>query len=294
MKNLLLILLAVLTSVLSVDSYAQTRQIQGVKNQLDRTKQAAAAKVPKVPQVTRIPTPRVPDVKHDRKVAPRFNPRVLDFKLPKSVLADNKYRSAFLSLSKNSKTTGDDYLQLYFTMGCDTLYNHIFSQLKLDSVADKYLDVEKPTPERLADVLSTARQQFPKQPNIGFMRTPSGILIERATPRYYKQVLEADSTFIDLDAALLGQIYDEYLPKATNEGNILYYYMTGLYEYIIPSLERYFKYFEKYPASDNFIQQHINEIVPKFQMLERSYNALGLTERRDSLVTNPIYQRVIK
>gem|GEM_PF-6200882 len=126
------------------------------------------------------------------------------------------------------------------------------------------------------------------------MRTPSGILIERATPRYYKQVLEADSTFIDLDAAILGQIYDEYLPKATNEGNILYYYMTGLYEYIIPSLERYFKYFEKYPASDNFIQRHINEIVPKFQMLERSYNALGLTERRDSLVTNPIYQRVIK
>lgn len=291
MKDILFILIAVMAGVLSIDSYAQSSQIKGVKNQLDRAKQAASAKVPKVPQVS---IPCVIDTKNNSHVLREFKPKVLSYKIPKSILAANKYNSAFSSLLKNSKATGDDYLLLYYTMGCDSKYDPILNNLKLDSVADKYLSVDNPTPERLAEVLATARQQFPKQPDIQFLRTPSGLLIDRATPRYYQQVLNADSTFTDMDAAILSQIYDEYLPMATNEGSILYYYLTGLYEYAIPSLEHYFKTFEKYPASDNFIKRHINEIVPKFQMLERSYNAIGFTERRDSLVANPIYQRVIK
>lgn len=293
MKNLLF-LIVFTAGLFSSDLLAQTSQIRGVKNQIEQTRRAVLDKMPKAPQVPRIPITRVQNHNGKTSTMPVFKPRPLGVNFPKSFLLENKYRSVFVSLSKDSTATGDDYLQLYYTMGCDSQFPLIGSNLKLETVADKYLDIDTPTPERLAEVLAIARQQFPQQPYIGLLQTPSTLLLERATSRYYSQVLAADSTFTDQDAAILGQLYDEFLQGMDNDGNILYYYLTGLYEYAIPPLERYFKIFEECPASDRYINRHINEIAPRFHLLERCYDAIGFNEQRDSLVASSNFKRIVK
>lgn len=293
MKNLLF-LIVFTAGLFSSDLFAQTNQIRGVKNQLEQTRRAVLDKMPKAPQVLRIPITRVQ--KHNGKTStiPVFKPRALGVNLPKSVLLEKKYQSVFVSLSKDPTATGDDYLQLYYTMGCDSQFPIIGSNLKLETVADKYLDIDTPTPERLAEVLAIARQQFPQQQYIGPLLTPSSLLLERATTRYYIQVLAADSTFTNRDAAILAQLYDEFRQGLNNDGNILYYYLTGLYEYAIPPLESYCEFFEKHSVSDRYINRHINEIAPRFHLLERCYDAMSFSEQRDSLLASPSFKRIIK
>lgn len=287
-------MILVAAGLFSSDLSAQARQIRNMNNQIEQSRRAVLDKMPKVPQIPRVPSPPVPSDKRKPSVLREFRPKVLDYNEPEAILSANKYLSAFASLSKKPTATGDDYLQLYFTMGSDSLYSPIIYNLEYKTVADKYLDIDSPTPELLAEVLAIARQQFPKQRQIGPLQTPSTLLLERATLRYYLQVLAADSTFTNQDAAILSQIYDEYRQGMTNEGNILYYYLTGMYEYAIPSLNRYYKTFEDHPVSDRYINRHINEITPKFRLLERCYDAIGFTERRDSLIASPTYQRIIK
>lgn len=295
MKHLSIVLLVVVAAVLSLDSFAQTNRIEGMKNQIEQARKEVMDKIPKVPQVPHVPNPHMsPYKKKGTSVLREFRSKILDYKVPESILLATKYPLLFASLSKDSTATGEDYLQLYFTMGCDSLYSPIICNLKLETVADKYLDIDSPTPERLGEVLAIARQQFPKQRLIGPLQTPSALLLERATQRYYSQVLAADSTFTKDDAAILSQLFDEYRRGWINEGSTLYFYLTELYEYAIPPLERYYKTFEDHPTSDRFINRHINEIVPKFKLLEKCYEAIGYTERRDSLIAKPTYQRIIK
>ncbi|MDE7153458.1 MAG: hypothetical protein K2O00_03295 [Muribaculaceae bacterium] len=278
----LLFLIVVASGLFSSVLLAQTNQIRGVKKQMEQTNRASLDRIPKVPKVPRVSINR------------KLNWTVPDINLPKSLQSENKYQSAFDSLSKNSTATGEDYMLLYFTMGSDSLYSQIVHHLKYETIADKYLDIDRPTPEQLAEVLAIAQLQFPNQRYIGMLHTPSTLLLERATTRYYLQVLADDSTFTNQDAAILSQLYDEYRQKFNNEGSILYYYLTESYEYALPPLERYFGRFEEYPESDGYITRHISEIAPKFRILERCYEAMGLSERRDSLLANPTYQRVIK
>lgn len=294
MNNYLALLIVMAVGLFTSDMSAQTSQIRGVKNQLEQTRRAVLNKMPKVPQVPRLPITRVKNYNGKISTIPVFKPRTLGVNMPNALLLEKKYRSAFDSLSNDSTVTGDDYLQLYYTMGCDSLFHVIGCNLKLETVADKYLDIDTPTPERLAEVLAIARQQFPKQRHIGPFQTPSTLLLERATSRYYSQVLAADSTFTGQDAAILGQLYDEFRKEMNNEGNVLYYYITGLYEYAISPLERYYKIFKKNPVSDRYISRHINEIAPRFRLLERCYDAIGFTEQRDSLIASPTYQQIIK
>lgn len=124
------------------------------------------------------------------------------------------------------------------------------------------------------------------------MREPQ--TVERATRRYYSLVSEADSTFTVRDAAILCQLFDEYWQGMNNEGNVLYYYLTGLYEYALPPLERYFKVLEENSASEGYLNRRIDEVAPRFRLLERCYEAMGFSERRDSLLASPIYKRAIK
>lgn len=296
MKNFVF-LIVVVAGLFSRDLLAQTSQIRGVENQLEQTSRSVLNKMPKVPQAPKVPrVPILHEQTHKGKasVIRKFKPTAIGVNLPKSILSENKYQSAFGSLSKDPTATGDDYLQLYFTMGCDTQYPLIGVNLNLETVVDKYLDIDNPTPERLAEVLAIARQQFPDQRHIGPFQTPSTLLLERATPRYYSQVLASDSTFTNRDAAILAQLYDEFRQGMDNDGNILYYYLSGLYEYALPSLERYFKVFEEYPASDRYVNRHINEIAPRFHLLERCYDAMSFSEQRDSLLASPSFQRIIK
>lgn len=290
MRHLSIVLLFVVAALLSFDSFAQMSHIEGMKNQIEQARKEVMAKMPKVPQV-----PKVPRIKRTSLLKREFSSPVLDDILPKSLQTGLKYRTAFESLKKSNAATGYDYLQLYFTMSCDEKYDPTLSELRIEEVADKYLEIEKPCPERLAEDLEIAKRLFPNQRLIGAtVQTPSNLLIKRATIRYYNQVLSADSTFIDEDAAFLSQIYEEYQPNMDNQGSILYYYLTGLYEYAIPPLERYYKTFEDYPTSDRYINRHIDEIVPKFKILERCYEAIGYTALRDTLIARPTYQRIIK
>lgn len=292
MKNLIYLII-VAAGLFSSSLSAQTRQGRGVKNQIEQARRAVRDKMPKVPQVPQVPRLSVPNVQNS-SVIREFKPTALTYKLPKFIPLGKEYQLAFDSLSNDSTATGDDYLQLFYTLGCDSRYSSIGYHLKCETVADKYLDIENPSPERLAEVLAIAQQQFPEQRHINFLQTPSALLLERATLRYYKQVLAADSAFTYQNAVILIQLYDEYWQDTINDGNTLYCYLSELYEYAVPPLEHYFKTFEDYPVSDGYITQHINEIAPKFRLLERCYEAMGFTERRDSLLANPTYQRIIK
>ena len=287
-----LTLLVFLPAFFSSDLLAQSR-VRSVKNQIEQAKDAALRKIPKVPQVSPVPMLHVQPDKGKTSVIRKFKSTALDLNVPNSFLSEKNYRSTFVSLSENSAATGEDYLQLYYTMGCDSLYLPIGNDLEYKTVADKYLDIDSPTPERLAEVLAIARQQFPKQRHINLLQTPSAFLIERATQRYYSQILAADSTFTYHDATILSKLYHEYRHQLmNNEGIILYYYLTGMYEYAIPALERYFKIFEKFSVSNHHL--NIKEIAPKICLLKKCYEATGLSERRDSLLASPIYQRIIE
>lgn len=299
MKNIVF-LIVVAACLFSSDLSARISQIRNVTNQMQQTRRAVSAKMPKARQVVRVPVhrtpsvPRVPAIKRKPSAIHEFKPTLLDSNALKSLQSEKKYLSAFASLSKDTTATGEDYLQLYFTMGCDSQYSPLLYKLEYETVVDKYLDIDSPTPERLAEVLATARQQFPKQRHILTLHTPSTLLLERATRRYYSQVSEADSTFTARDAAILCQLFDEYRQGMNNEGNVLYYYLTGLYEYALPPLERYFKVLEENPASEGYLNRRIDEAAPRFRLLERCYEAMGFSEQRDSLLASPVYKRTIK
>lgn len=292
----LVFLIVVATGIFSSDLSAQVSQYRGVKNKIEQAKRAASEKIPKEPQVPRKPIRNGQNYK-GRASAMRASKALeaLKAKTPDfGFMSENKYRSAFDSLSKNPAATGEDYLQLYYIMCSDSKYRPIGNDLKFSTVVDKYLDVEKPTPERLAEVFDIARQQYPEQLHRSLSQTPSSYLLERATTRFYMQVLEGDSTFTSQDAAKLSQLYDELRHGKNNEGIALYYYLSGFYEFAFLPLEEYYKTFEIEPGSDKYIKNNINEIASKLFLLEGCYEAIGFSEQRDSLRASAIYQRIIR
>lgn len=303
MKRIITIIIAVLVGICSPVASAQ--QIKGVIDKLKNPTQGIQPKpVPNPPIISGRPTPK-PDVDFNKWKKGLDEIKKQQAELKKNVDKTVKfqrsiygpYYDTYQELLNNRKATADDFLCLYFSMACDSAScKSSLTSTTFRYIADKYLELRTPLPGQLiADIHDTESFRPEKLRTLLFGIPSSDKLLQRAMLRYYRMAYDSDTTLKATDGMLMIGLCQELGGKHTQrDAQALFRYLSGDYNMAANLLADIYKHLLKTPADEYRSEYYYSLSAPQIRLLDKSLERAGLTERRDSLLANPVYQKFLK
>ena len=309
MNKTVTIIIAALIGICSFGASAQ--QVKGIIDKLKNPTQGIKPKpvpnpVPKPPIISGRPTPK-PDVDFNK-----WKKGLDDIKKQQAELKKNldktvkfqrsiygPYYDAYQELLNDRKATADDFLCLYFSMACDSAScKSSLTSTTFRDIADKYLELRQPLPgQMLSDILCIDSFKPEKIRNTGFFpyNPASDKLLQRAMLRYYRMAYDSDTTLKATDGMLMIGLCQELGGKHTQrDAQALFRYLSGDYNMAANLLADIYKHRLNATVDESISDHYYSLSAPQIRLLDKSLLRAGLTERRDSLLDNPGYQKFLK